>query len=127
MSDLPPTDDQLRQVVGTIAAAAARRFVLHDPDFRLDLHDACEALGVPLADPCTAAADAAMDLIRTATITVDWPDASVRDFAAKLRAELEQLRKAHEAKGLYPAALAYGGAVASLDAALGFLDVEAAA
>jgi hypothetical protein len=45
-------------------------------------------------------------------------------MAAKLRAEYERLRLEHERRGLYPAALAYTGAVASINAALMDLDAD---
>ncbi|HEY4375500.1 MAG TPA: hypothetical protein VGM93_00005 [Acidimicrobiales bacterium] len=58
-----------------------------------------------------------------ATIPADIADptsyrAGAIAMATRLRDELEDLRVAHEQSGLYPAALAYTGAVASIDAAV---------
>lgn len=123
------TDDQLRQVAAHIATFDAHAAATDLPADSVD--HALLALGI---DTTTADLDRADEgtldrvakLIETATVTVDWPEEPVRAFAAKLRGELEQLRESHERQGLYPAALAYTGAVASLDAALADLDSEAA-
>jgi hypothetical protein len=45
-------------------------------------------------------------------------EAGARTMAARLRGEMDGLRVAHELRGLFSGALAYQGAVASIDSAL---------
>jgi hypothetical protein len=137
MSDLPLTDDQLRQVAAHMAAEYGHDQtndrmgigemldgVLAEYDIELPAALNVDGAGWD-ADVYEAILDRIADLIRDATITVEWPpDTAVRAFAAMLRAELEKLREAHERRGLFEAALAYVGAVASLDAAVADLDAE---
>lgn len=132
MTALPLTDDQLRQVAAHYAVEAVR-LAADDTMGHLEaLDDALDTLGIASFDPQTltnelsdAIAERLGDLLDTAEVTITWPDEPVRAFAAKLRAELEKLRESHEQRGLLPGALAYTGAVASLDAALAELNSEA--
>lgn len=49
-------------------------------------------------------------------------EAGARAMAERLRREYDSLREVHEARGLFPAALAYTGAVTSVNIAVRDLD-----
>lgn len=130
---LPLTDDQLRQVAAHYAIEAVRNAGDDAACNLLDRDSAFAELGIDL-DPETLSDDESDriaerlgDLLDTAEVTVTWPDAPVRAFAAKVRAELEKLRESHERRGLLPGALAYTGAVAVVDDALAELNRDGAA
>jgi hypothetical protein len=99
MTDLPLTDDQLRQVAAHMATEYGRDQVNDRLGIGDMLDEVLEKLDIDLMDAngdsieayeldddvFEAILDRIRDLIRDATITVEWPDSAVRatDFAGR--------------------------------------------